>query len=255
MKSPRKDRRSADNSTVRKIQNRKSSKTVESPKTAGFDAGESCSSVVASNNTPLAIDKSSIGRSKNHLGKRKLSQVPRRKFTHQSSRCSRWDRLTAKQKLIEATRVMEEQTGEKLWAITWHLSGKFHETIRRSRSTRYLVDETTRVVSAMFPDSALYWFVVEESEEGRIHVHSGFYCSQRQLVELEVKLEKRFCKGLEKSIWGRNRLVYVKPMHDPEGWADYCSKDMWRFSREVGVRKPFYISSQLKEIAKVRLSR
>jgi hypothetical protein len=115
------------------------------------------------------------------------------------------------------------------------------------------VDEVSYLVEVTLPDNPLYWFVVEESPEGRIHVHSAFCCTEEQSVELEAALKKRFCKGLEKTLWGHNRPIVVRPIYNSKRWVKYCVEDMDDFRIDVGVRKSYYISKGLKALVKKEL--
>jgi hypothetical protein len=210
---------------------------------------------VVSSNTHIKHHSNPIEHWSSPSNRRPLHTIPKRQLLCYRRRNYRWDRYDAKEQLTLASTVMKDVAGDDLWAPTWHFTNSIQDGVRQSRSIKYLVDETGRLVKRVLHKNVLFWFVVEESSSGRIHAHAGFVCTKAESLALESALKERFCKGLEDKLWGHNKPVDVRLMWGPEGWAGYCSKDFRRFSRNVGVKKPYYISRPLKELVKSELAK
>jgi len=242
-------------SRVRNIRKTGDKQAFRPQGTTGFPTVRCLVPAVTNSYTPLSTTNTLISCHTSTQERRPLKALPRRGLTQQRPRNYQWERLDVEAQLKLATSAMERRIGGSLWAPTWHLNDTWQQRIRETRNIRYLVDELRVLVEKNMGDDPLYWFVVEESSSGRIHIHSGFRCTALELEQLENALKKRFCHGMEDKLWGNNKPVHVQPMWGPEGWAGYSSKNLRRFSRTVGVRKPYFISRPLKVLVKSDLNR
>jgi hypothetical protein len=92
----------------------------------------------------------------------------------------------------------------------------------------------------------LFWFVVDTTSQGRLHLHGGIVCNDNVLNAMERAL--RHAGGNWASIKHHERQLELKPQTDLDGWVNYALGNLPKVRCQIsgtGV----VISSPLRKLA------
>ncbi len=111
----------------------------------------------------------------------------------------------------------------KGFAVTVNLSPEVEAAARNSPggALNYIRRRIARYLHEVKGVSELWWFAIEETDDGRLHLHGEVSCEQDAKTRALVRRQLRKAGGEWKS--ARQRQVKLKPITD-YGWYTYATK-------------------------------
>lgn len=98
--------------------------------------------------------------------------------------------------------------------------------------------------------SSGFWFALEITRDGRVHVHGAIMPGNATQRALEGALAA--AGGEWGSAYHRDKQVDVSPMPDPSGWVLYCLKDENRTKKHMGVKSVISASDFVRDQARAQ---